>query len=155
MHLRMVFALIVGWFCYFEGYDCITDVILKVYWDISGLLFSSFLVYSQLLFWKQSREKGMGLWQWTGKQLFLPFLLKEPILCLYHFCVAAEESCCFSVHLVCVILGFCLKCPMNLCSWEISMWMLCTPYYQRKALMRYLSLLASSIVLEWLPQSAW
>lgn len=46
----MVFAVIVGWFCYFGVYGYIIDVILKVYWDTPGLLFSSFLVYGQLLF---------------------------------------------------------------------------------------------------------
>lgn len=60
MLLRMVFALIVGWFCYFWGYGCIIVVILKVYWDTSDLLFSSFLDYGQLLFWKESRERGIS-----------------------------------------------------------------------------------------------
>lgn len=50
MHLGLIFALIVEWFCYFGGYGCIIDVMLKVYWDTSDLLFSSFLVYSQLIF---------------------------------------------------------------------------------------------------------
>lgn len=45
----MVFALFVGGFCYFWGYGCIIDVILKVDWDTSDVLFSSFLVYGQLL----------------------------------------------------------------------------------------------------------
>lgn len=34
------------------------------------------------------------------------FLLTEPILCLYHFCVAAEKSFCFFMHFCMYHLGF-------------------------------------------------
>lgn len=39
MHLGMVFALIVEWFCYFLGYGCIMAVILKVLGHLKTAVF--------------------------------------------------------------------------------------------------------------------
>lgn len=86
---------------------------------------------------------------------FLAFSFEAANIMFVPFLYGCRRKFCFSMHYVCIILGFCLKCSKNLCSWDVSVWMPCSSYYQRKALMSYSSILASGIVEERLLPSAW